>query len=155
MTHIKSLHMQHSPAWGVWVLMPANSNLITEFLYRHLSNIFPTNTGRQVSITRILSSEIPGSLGRYDWRNWNRQINIRSEREMNYQPILATNTKMTKWVKTRSPAPPNQELHNLTSWTSVRSPANWSLESERRRDFSNRLRFDGPNVNPRLPIPVW
>ena len=104
-----------------------------------------------MSITEFLSSETPGSPGRYIWRSWNRQISTRSEREMNYQPILATNTKLTKWVKTRFSAPPNQEVHNLTSWTSVRSPANRSLESERRRECLNRLRFVGPNANLAFP----
>ena len=129
---------------------------ITEFLWqKNCSRKFTMSAKPKMSIIEFLSSETPGSPGRYIWRNRNRQISTRSEREMKSQPILATNTKMTKWVKTRFSAPPNREVHNLKSWTSVRSPANRSLESERRREFLNRLRFDGPNVKPRLLIPVW
>ena len=121
---------------------------ITEFLWqKSCSRKFTMSAKPKMSIIEFLSSETPGSPGRYIWRNRNRQISTRSEREMKSQPILATNTKMTKWVKTRFSAPPNQEVHNLTSWTSVRSPANRSLESERRREFLNRLRFDAQTSN--------
>ena len=56
------LAKMQSPTWGVWVLMPANSKSHNQIpMNRNLSKRFPINTGLQMSITRILSSETPSS----------------------------------------------------------------------------------------------
>ena len=104
-----------------------------------------------MSITKFLSSETPGSPGRYVWGSWNRQIRTQSEQEMNYHQSWQLAQNCPHVAHTSFEPPPVREVHNLTSWTSLRSPAIRSLESERLWEFSNRWRFDGPNGNPRFP----